>query len=204
MKIGIFGGTFDPVHLGHMEVAALAKSYLNLDKVIFVPAGCPQLKQLLPSATGKQRLEMVKIATGDNDRFNTSDLEINRKGPTFTIDTLKEMKEMLPLGTQLWLIVGADAFKEFNKWENYNDILKLARICVIRREGLDMGNEEFNHLKKLAFENNVVFINKITQHISSTKIKKIIKQKEKVKKYLNPKVHDYIVSNGLYKTVKDK
>ena len=105
MKIGIFGGTFDPVHLGHMEVAALAKSYLNLDKVIFVPAGCPQLKQLLPSATGKQRLEMVKIATGDNDRFNTSDLEINRKGPTFTIDTLKEMKEMLPLGTQLWLII---------------------------------------------------------------------------------------------------
>ena len=203
MNIGIFGGSFDPVHLGHIEVAAYAKSDLNLDKVIFVPAGCPQLKPARPATTGLQRLEMVKMAIENEEMFDASDIEITRKGPTFTIDTIKEIKDIYPSRTRLWLIVGADAFREFNKWENYQEILNLSRVCVVRREGNIQVKDEFNHLKKLVFEHNVVFINKITQKISSSKIKEIIRKKEVVKKYLNPKVHDYIVRNGLYRTVKD-
>ena len=203
MNIGIFGGSFDPVHLGHIEVAEYAKSDLNLDKVIFVPAGCPQLKPARPATTRLQRLEMVKMAIENEEMFDASDIEITRKGPTFTIDTIKEIKDIYPSRTRLWLIVGSDAFRDFNKWENYQEILNLSRVCVVRREGNIQVKDEFNHLKKLVFEHNVVFINKITQKISSSKIKEIIRKKEVVKKYLNPKVHDYIVRNGLYRTVKD-
>ena len=134
MNVGIFGGTFDPVHLGHIEVAEYAKSDLNLDKVIFVPAGCPQLKPARPATTGLQRLEMVKMAIENEEMFYASDIEITRKGPTFTIDTIKEIKDIYPSRTRLWLIVGADAFREFNKWENYQEILNLSRVCVVRRE----------------------------------------------------------------------
>ena len=95
MNIGIFGGTFDPIHLGHIEVAKLAISEINLDKVIFVPSRCPQLKTTLPKASPQQRLDMVKLATGNQEMFQASDIEIKRDGPTFTFDTLEEIKELL-------------------------------------------------------------------------------------------------------------
>ena len=177
MNIGIFGGTFDPIHLGHIEVAKYAKTDLNLDKVIFVPAGCPQLKPTLPSASAKQRFEMVKLAIGNKEMFYASDIEIKRKGPTFTVDTLKSIKKIYHPKSSLWFIVGSDAFSEFNKWENYQEIMRLSNICVVRRPGDIKKLGELGHLKKLVAENNVVFINRITPQISSSNVKTILKDK---------------------------
>tara|TARA_B100000470_G_C19757956_1_gene376914 strand:+ start:671 stop:1291 length:621 start_codon:yes stop_codon:yes gene_type:complete len=204
MNIGIFGGTFDPIHLGHIAVAKYAKTDLNLDKVIFVPAGCPQLKPSLPAASAKHRFEMVKLAIGNKEMFYASDIEIKRKGPTFTVDTLKSIKKNYHSKSSLWFIVGSDAFSEFNKWENYQEIMELSNVCVVRRPGESTELEQFGHVKKLVTENNVVFINRITPQISSTNVKAIIKDKNKVKRYLSPEVRDYIVRNGLYRTDEDK
>jgi len=204
MNIGIFGGTFDPIHLGHIAVAKYAKTDLNLDKVIFVPAGCPQLKPRLPAASAKHRFEMVKLAIGNKEMFYASDIEIKRKGPTYTVDTLKSIKKNYHPRSSLWFIVGSDAFSEFNKWENHEEIMRLSNICVVRRSGDIKKLDQLGHLKKLVAENNVVFINRITPQISSTNVKAIIKDANKVKRYLNPEVHDYIVRNGLYRTDEDK
>ena len=106
--------------------------------------------------------------------------------------------------SSLWFIVGSDAFSEFNKWENHEEIMRLSNICVVRRPGDITELEQLGHLKKLVTQNNVVFINRITPQISSSNVKAILKDKNKVKKYLNPEVHDYIVRNGLYRTDEDK
>ena len=203
MNIGIFGGTFDPIHLGHIEVAKLAISEINLDKVIFVPARCPQLKTALPKASPEQRLDMVKLAIGGQEMFQASDIEIKRDGQTFTFDTLEEIKESCSPKTVLWFIVGLDAFSEFDKWENYEEILRICKICVVRRSVNNQELDQFRHIKRLVKENNVTFINRMTPKISSSTVRGIMEEKNEVKKLLNPKVYSYIIRNELYGNIKD-
>ena len=203
MNIGIFGGTFDPIHLGHIEVAKLAISEINLDKVIFVPARWPQLKTTLPKASPEQRLDMVKLAIGGQEMFQASDIEIKRDGPTFTFDTLEEIKESCSPKTVLWFIVGLDAFSEFDKWENYEEILRICKICVVRRAVNNQELDQFRHIKRLVKENNVTFINRMTPQISSSTVREIMEEKSEVKKLLNPKVYSYIIRNELYGNIKD-
>lgn len=203
MNIGIFGGTFDPIHLGHIEVAKLAISEINLDKVIFVPARWPQLKATLPKASPEQRLDMVKLAIGGQEMFQASDIEIKRDGPTFTFDTLEEIKESCSPKTVLWFIVGLDAFSEFDKWENYEEILRICKICVVRRAVNNQELDQFRHIKRLVKDNNVTFINRMTPQISSSTVREIMEEKSEVKKLLNPKVYSYIIRNELYGNIKD-
>ena len=203
MNIGIFGGTFDPIHLGHIEVAKLAISEINLDKVIFVPARYPQLKTALPKASPEQRLDMVKLAIGGQEMFQASDIEIKRDGQTFTFDTLEEIKESCSPKTVLWFIVGLDAFSEFDKWENYEEILRICKICVVRRTVNNQELDQFRHIKRLVKENNVTFINRMTPKISSSTVRGIMEEKNEVKKLLNPKVYSYIIRNELYGNIKD-
>ena len=201
VNLGIFGGTFDPIHIGHIEVANHAASELELDTVIFVPAGCPQLKNNSPEATPLQRFDMVKLAIDNQKMFQVSDIEIKRKGPTFTVETLAKIKENLNFKASLWFIVGADAFSEFNRWENYEKILKLSKICVVTRPGT---NEQSENLNELITENKIMFVDWNTPRISSSQVKKIMKDKLEVTKLLHPKVYDYIVKNDLYGNIKDK
>jgi len=203
VNIGIFGGTFDPIHLGHIEVAKLAISEINLDKVIFVPARCPQLKTTLPKASPQQRLDMVKLATGNEEMFQASDIEIKRDGPTFTFDTLEEIKESCSPKTALWFIVGSDAFSEFDKWENYEGILRISKICVVRRRVNNQELDQFRHIKRLANENNLTFINRKTPQTSSSRVREMMEEKNEVKKLLDPKVYNYIIRNELYGNIKD-
>ena len=203
VNIGIFGGTFDPIHLGHMEVAKLAISEMNLDKVIFVPARCPQLKTHVPKASPQHRLDMVKLALGKKKMFEASDIEITRKGPTFTFDTLEEIKESCSQKTGLWFIVGSDAFSEFDKWENYEGILRISNICVVRRSGNKQELDQFRHIKRLASGNNVTVINRMPPQISSSRVREIIKEEKEVKKLLDPKVYSYIIRNELYGNIEE-
>lgn len=193
------GGTFDPIHVGHIALAKHAVSELKLCKIIFIPAGNPQLKNNCPEATPIQRLDMVKLAIDNEEMFQASDIEIKREGPTFTYETLYQIRENLGEKISLWFIVGEDAFSEFDKWENYEKISKLAKICVVKRLGENQEGEKFTNLIK---ENNVKFIGGRTPQISSSQVKKIIKDKIKVEKLLHPKVYSYIVKNNLYGKIK--
>ena len=135
MRIGIFGGTFDPIHKGHLAIAQAAKDQLELDEVIFIPAGRNPLKRHRSEVSARNRLEMVRLATADTPGFSVSDLEISRGGASFTIDTLNELMTVCP--GEYYVIMGADALRSFPMWKSYERIIKFAQLAAAARPGQD-------------------------------------------------------------------
>ena len=135
MRIGILGGTFDPIHIGHLILAEEALRKLKLDQIWFIPAGEPWLKESLEITDGFHRLEMVKIATKSNPRFVVSSIEIDRSGPTYTIDTLRYLKDQLGTETRIYFILGLDTLASFHKWNRPEEILDLCEFVVSNRPG---------------------------------------------------------------------
>ena len=134
-RIGILGGTFDPPHLGHLLIAETARVTLDLETVMFVPAGEPWLKSGQRITPAGHRLRMVQLAVADNPGFCVSDCEIRRKGATYTVDTLRELRCGFAPDTQLYFIVGSDVLAQFHRWKEPEAILNLCRLAVIERPG---------------------------------------------------------------------
>lgn len=132
--IGIFGGTFDPIHFGHLRLAQEAVSALGLQQVQFIPAGEPWQRGA-PRAPASQRLEMVKLACASNPQFMVDDREIRRHGPSYTVDTLTELRTELGSDRPLCLLLGADAFLGLVTWHRWQDIFCLAHCAVAHRPG---------------------------------------------------------------------
>lgn len=131
-RIGLFGGTFDPPHNGHVHIARAFADELCLEKVIFIPAGEPYHKQLTSKTTAIQRLEMVKRTIREDNRFDVSDCDLLRSGPTYTFDTISFFKKMLPQ-SQLWWLVGMDSLMQLPRWYRYQALLKSVNLAVAAR-----------------------------------------------------------------------
>ncbi len=136
MRIGIFGGTFDPIHLGHLRAAQEVAAKLSLDRVLFIPAGRPPHRRA-PQASAAHRLAMVKRAVADNPLFEVSDIEIRRAGKSYTVDTLTELARAAPFN-KLFLIMGTDQIAKIDKWRQPHKIFEYARGVVISRPGVKM------------------------------------------------------------------
>lgn len=136
MKLGIFGGTFDPPHLGHLVAAQDALLYLELDRVILVPAATPPHKADRVITRGDIRLEMLRAAVPNDTRFTIDDIELRRGGPSWTVDTLRTFHERWP-EAELHLIMGMDQFVEFDTWREPDEIVRLARLAVLSRGGAE-------------------------------------------------------------------
>lgn len=134
MRIGVFGGTFDPPHIGHLVVAQEVHFRLRLDRVLWVPAAVPPHKRDLDITPGALRLAMVRAAVGDDERFEASDIELRRDGPSYTVDTLRELREGHP-DDELFLIVGADQLAELGTWKEPEEIRRLATVVGLARAG---------------------------------------------------------------------
>ena len=134
MRLGVFGGTFDPPHIGHLVAAQDALSVLHLDRVILVPARVPPHKLHRPVTPGEIRLELVQAAVGGDPRFEVDDEELRRPGPSWTIDTLRALSERRP-GSRLFLLLGTDQFSEFGTWRDPDGIRRLAEVAVLSRAG---------------------------------------------------------------------
>ncbi len=134
MRVGILGGTFDPIHIGHLIAASSVYEALNLDSVVFIPAGDPWQKRDRGLSTGQQRLEMVKLATENDDRFQVSDLEIVRSGPTYAVDTVREWKRVNPSDELFW-IVGSDALSGIPSWHEWEVFVSEVTIVALNRVG---------------------------------------------------------------------
>ena len=134
MRVGILGGTFDPIHIGHLIAASSVYEALNLDSVVFIPAGDPWQKRDRDLSTGQQRLEMVKLATENDDRFQVSDLEIARSGPTYAVDTVREWKRLNPSDELFW-IVGSDALSGIPSWHEWEAFVSEVTIVAVNRVG---------------------------------------------------------------------
>ncbi|MBC8280643.1 MAG: nicotinate (nicotinamide) nucleotide adenylyltransferase [Chloroflexi bacterium] len=135
MNIGILGGTFDPIHLGHLSIAQSAMKQAELERVLFIPAGHPRFKQAEPTASVEQRLEMVRLATANTPSFEVCDIEATRPGPTYSIDTLVELTADLGSNAKLFFIVGLDVLNQLHRWKDPERVLALCQLLVLDRPG---------------------------------------------------------------------
>jgi nicotinate-nucleotide adenylyltransferase len=188
-KIAILGGSFNPIHIGHLILANTVCEEFNLDKIIFVPCYIQPLKSNKDFASAEDRLAMIKLAIQNNPKFELSDIEIKRKGKSYTVDTLKYFKQKYD---DLYFVIGADNIKDFHRWKEPDTILKLAKLIVTNRGGIEKKIPQRLRGKK-------IFVCKIPDiEISSTLIRNNIRSNKSIKYLVPEKVEKYIIKNKLY------
>jgi nicotinate-nucleotide adenylyltransferase len=189
-KIGILGGSFNPIHIGHLILANTVREEFKLDRIIFVPCFIQPLKSNEDFAPADARLEMIKLAIQNNPDFEVSDIEIKRKGKSYTVDTLKYFKKKFD---DLYFVIGADNIKDFHHWKEPDKILELAKLIVTNRGGIDQKIPEKLRRKK-------IFMCRIPNiEISSTMIRNNIRSNKSIKYLVPQKVETFIIKNKLYK-----
>lgn len=199
-KIAVMGGTFDPIHYGHLVTAEAVREKFNIERVIFIPTGKPPHKKKQHVAHNEHRYLMTVLATVNNPYFDVSRIEIDRPGTTYTIDTIKEIRKICDKDTQIYFITGADAIAEILTWKNPEELLSLCQFVAVTRPGY---NKE-NLIKKITdignkFEAKLNFTEVPALAISSTDIRNRVKNKNTIKYLLPEEVEKYILKFGIYK-----
>lgn len=196
-RFGIYGGSFDPIHLGHLAIAEEARSLLALDQVFFVPAARQPLKQAVHGASPAHRLAMVCLACADNSAFVPSDLEISRPAPSYTVDTLASFRTQLGSAAELWFILGADAVGDLPRWHRATEMLSLARLAIVGRPGyvLDLAALE---AALPGFTARIAVLDGPGLAISSTALRTRLAASLPVRYQIPDRVIDYLVAQGLY------
>ena len=196
--IGLMGGTFDPVHHGHLVAAEEARSQFNMDQVIFIPAGKPPHKTNKELSTPEDRLAMTKAAVSSNPYFTVSDIEIKKSGLSYTINTVRAMKEIYP-GQEIYFITGADAVLEILTWKNYTNLLEECIFVAASRPGFDLGKmtSDMNAFPPKLLE-RIKTIQVPALAISSTDIRQRVCEERPIKYLLPETVEEYILCRRLY------
>ncbi len=200
-RIGILGGTFDPPHLGHLLIAETARAALELELVLFVPAGEPWLKVGQRVTPALHRLRMVELAVADNSHFRACDCEVRRRGATYTVDTLRELLQLYADGTEFYFIVGSDVLGEFRRWKEPEVILKLCSLAVIDRPGAPA--DGVGALKRRfpeAAAGAVVSVAGPRVDFSASELRKILAAGQSARYQISDAVAQYIRENDLYRT----
>ena len=194
-RVGLLGGTFDPIHAGHLAAAHVARDCARLDRVIFVPAAQPPHRP--PAvAPAPQRLEMCRLATAGEGRFAVSDVELKRGGTSYTVDTLRDMRRLHP-GGELFLILGWDAARLFSTWRRPDEVRALASIVVVGRPGAGAPREA--DLEPLGLEGEgVVLCLEPTPDVSASEIRRAVAAGESIAGQVPDVVERYITANHLY------
>ncbi|MBR2452893.1 MAG: nicotinate-nucleotide adenylyltransferase [Clostridia bacterium] len=198
MRIGIFGGTFNPPHNGHIHLAKEALRKAALDKMIFIPCAIPPHKPNLEIPSGEHRLNMVRLAIGEDERFSVSDIEIEAGGKSYTAKTLETLEEIYP-DDRLCFIVGADSLCEMETWFCPGEIFKRAEIVVAMRGGM---KERFLDaaidLLRQKYNADITKISMTEMEISSSEIRDRIRKGESIADMVNKEVIDYIEKTQIY------
>lgn len=191
-RIGIFGGTFDPPHIGHLIIAEQARTQLKLDRVLFIPAYRPPHKRGRASAAPLHRLKMVRLAVRGNNRFAVSDMELRRKGISYTIDTVQEIRRRNP-EAKIFLILGSDNLVEFHTWKSYRELVALTNLVIYPR-GQYRGQRP-SRLRKA----RIHFLRGMLLDISSSALRQLVRTKNSIRYLVPAEVERYIVSRKLYR-----
>ena len=191
-RIGFLGGTFDPIHSGHLILAQQLLEPFQLDKVFFIPAAIPPHKNDKSVSTAHQRFEMTKAAIEDNSRFEISDIELKREGRSYTIDTIRQLKELFP-DSDFFLLAGSDILNEFDTWKDPEKIFQEMKVVIGVRPGYDKIDPDNEFFKKS-------IIAKIEGlQVSSTQIRHKVREGKSIKYLVPVKVEEYIKAKELYK-----
>jgi nicotinate-nucleotide adenylyltransferase len=220
MRFGLFGGTFNPVHLGHLRAALEIKEGFVLEEIFLIPAALPPHKIPGELVDAGDRLHMLNLALEDTAGLSVSDVELKRSGPSYTIDTVNHFKRALPEKSQIYLVMGLDAFLEIDSWKSYEELLVQVPIIVMNRPETDRrfssvgwermddylkarisGDYKFSQLRScyLAADKQPIHIFEVTAlNISSTRIRSLIKEGRSIGYLVPRKTAEFINSRGLY------
>lgn len=198
-KIGIMGGTFDPIHIGHLSLAEAVRDELDLDRVIFVPAGEPPHKERGSLGSAEDRYNMTLLGCKDNPFFEVSRTELDREGPSYSVDTIRELKKLYGEDNRFYFILGADSLMEFDNWREPKTLLSLCCFAAVARPGFK-SKKITAQLKKLKEKYNadIKYTESVRLEISSTDIRNKISQGKSVKYSVTEAVLEYIREKGLY------
>ena len=187
MRIGLYGGTFDPPHVGHLIVASQAFEALELDRLDFVPSAVPPHKRGRVGAPAEDRLEMVRLAVAGDPRFGVEDVELRREGASYTVDTLRVLRERDP-ECELVFLVGVDQVREFHTWREPDEVARLARLAVLSRGGEQIG--------EIGLPLQRVDVTRID--LSSTEIRRRVREGKSIQYLVADAVREKIRRDGLY------
>ncbi len=192
MKLGIFGGTFNPIHYGHLINAEILRSDFNLDRIILVPSRQPVHKSLDGNVPGEERYAMVALAVGGTKEIEVSRIEIDREEPSYTITTVHGLLELYP-GSELYLIIGMDSLAELDRWRESGHLLEHVSVIVMRRPGPEAPPGGVPVTGRIHYAENPLI------DISSTYIRDRLRAGKSVRYLLPDAVIDYIQKKGLYR-----
>ena len=194
----MFGGTFDPVHVGHLIAAYEASGRLGLDRVLLVPAGQPQLRETAPVAAAHHRLAMAQLATQADDLLAVSDVEARRPGPSYTVDTLEELRNGSGDADRYYLIVGADALRDLRRWHNARRIFEMAHLVALARPGYETPEDDELEAVRTGAARQVILIDGPMIEISSSAIRSRLAEGLPIRYWVPEAVKRYIGEHRLY------
>lgn len=214
VRLGVLGGTFDPLHLGHLRAAESVREAMALDRVLFVPARIPPHKAGPEVAPAEDRYRMIQAGIGTQPAFAVSRIEIERQGPSYTIDTLAELRNSGPPGTELFFVTGVDAFRDIQTWNRWEDLLKSYPFIVHSRPGCRMATafdalpesmhsmlvEPSGRSSRPPGRGGVVYlIEAVTLGISSTEVRDMVRHGHSIRYLVPAEVEEYIQKHRLYR-----
>jgi nicotinate-nucleotide adenylyltransferase len=204
-SIALFGGTFNPIHYGHLAIAEEVRAKYNLDKIVFVPTNLPPHKDPEDLLEGKTRTVMAYLATVSNPCFEVSTYEVDRDGKSYTIDTVRHYQQVLGPQTNLYFIVGADMLADISTWKNIDELLKICRFIAVSRPGFDirkilnhhfLATESFSGSTELL--ENIIVEDGTMLDISATDIRRRVKEWKSIKYLVPEPVEQFIHNQQLY------
>ena len=198
-RLAVMGGTFDPVHYGHLVAAEAVRVEYNIDRVIFIPAGNPPHKRRQNITGAEHRYRMTRLAVSSNPFFEVSRLEIDRKGMSYTVDTIKELRHLCGSGSDIYFITGADALLDILTWHKIDELLGLCRFVAVTRPGYRNSDLE-GQIEKLkdSLHSDICMTEIPSLAISSTDIRNRVREGRPIKYLLPEAVEEYIFETGIY------
>jgi nicotinate-nucleotide adenylyltransferase len=192
-RIGLFGGTFNPIHCGHVKAAESVQNMFSFDRILFIPSYLPPHKESVDVASAAHRLKMVELALASFDRFFPSSVEIDARGTSYSILTLNKIKEMFPQ-TEVFFLLGIDAFLEIETWKDYEDVLEQCSFVVMSRPGFRL-----SEAKDILTEKYKIYLLSInTLDISSSEVRERIRKNQPIEGLVPENVENYIKERSLY------
>ncbi len=225
-RVAVFGGTFNPIHIGHLLVAEEIRQLFKFEQVLFVPSSLPPHKPTQETISSQDRLTMTTLATLDNPCFNVSQIEVERGGKSYTVDTLGQLKQIYGAKVDLHFLVGSDAFLAISTWKDIPKLFELCRFVVIERPGAGLDKLikrfdagfvegltpfEYQLIKRSSLTEeapaiktkaSVYLIEALSVNISSSEIRALIRRGESIKYLVPTLVDEYILKNRLYQEVR--
>ncbi len=197
MRIGIFGGAFNPVHNGHINLAECYMKELALDKIIFIPTAVPPHKTSQDFASARDRINMLSSAIEENNCFEMSDIEFKRKGKSYTYDTILQLRKIYP-DDELFLIIGADQFFSFNEWYKFRELLKEVTLCTAARNSEEEKQKLCDFKNQNDYMKNCIVSSFPIVVVSSSQIRDMLKNGEDISALVPKRVNEYIKDKKLY------